>query len=454
MTGTSNLTLPESVDRDDVVIATYLHRAPASTDIDDRVRLIADMQSTGTWTEVALESDAIRERHGARVISLNEVPDADRGGASTAEAGADPDSGQRTWMFQIAYPTHNIGGQLPMLLTTVFGECASIGEIRLVDLHLPASFVAAFKGPKFGIDGLRDILGVADRPLLVTMIKPAIGLEPSESAELVRQVALGGVDAVKDDELVVSHPWSSLVERVRAHERALHEVFEETGRRALYFVNITDRPDRLVQNAYRAVEAGASGLLVNHVAVGTSALAMLADDPAVAVPIMGHLAVGGAVSASPWTGISSHLVFGKLPRLAGADILVYPSPYGTLSFDRSAHLRVARSLTEPLHGIRRALPMPGAGLHAGIVPRLIADLGNDFALAAGGAIHGHPSGPAAGARALRQAIDFAARGRSLAEARAESPDLDVALARWPEAAPAGSADDGLATRPLEEGVTT
>jgi 2,3-diketo-5-methylthiopentyl-1-phosphate enolase len=340
-----------------------------------------------------------------------------------------------------------------MLLSTVFGECASIGEIRLVDLHLPASFVAPFRGPKFGIDGIRDLLGVTDRPLLVTMIKPAIGLDPDESAELARQAVLGGVDAVKDDELVVSHPWSGFVDRVRTHERALHEVFEETGHRGLYFVNITDRPDRLVQNAYRAIEAGASGLLVNLVAVGTSALAMLADDPAIAVPIMGHLAVGGALTASPWTGISSHLVFGKLPRLAGADILVYPSPYGTLAFGRSAHLRVARSLTEPLHGLRRSLPMPGAGLHAGIVPRLIEDLGTDFALAAGGAIHGHPSGPAAGARALRQAIDAVAQGRSLAAARAEHPDLDTALARWPEEETPDRTGDNHAPRTLEEGAT-
>jgi 2,3-diketo-5-methylthiopentyl-1-phosphate enolase len=165
---------------------------------------------------------------------------------------------------------------------------------------------------------------------------------------------------------------------------------------------------------------------------------MLADDPAIAVPIMGHLAFSGAIYASPRTGVSSHLVLGKLPRLAGADIIVYPSPYGTLSFARSKHLRLAGAMTDPFYAIRRTVPAPGGGLHAGMVPRLVDDLGIDFALGAGGAIHGHRQGAAAGARAIRRALDAAARGESLAEAGAASPELAVALEQWPALEPAGS----------------
>ena len=90
---------------------------------------------------------------------------------------------------------------------------------------------------------------------------------------MFRQCALGGVDAVKDDELLVSHPWSAFLDRVREHGRAARQVFEETGHRTLYFVNITDRPDRLIDNARRAVDAGASGLMVDHVTVGVASLA-------------------------------------------------------------------------------------------------------------------------------------------------------------------------------------
>lgn len=433
MTTLHGSAMPESLDHREFVVATYLYRIPAGEDIHRAAGAVAEMQSTGTWVALDLETELIRQRHAARVIALWEVPD--------HETTSPADRGTQDWVIQIAYPSHNIGAQIPLLLATVYGECAALGELKLLDLHLPESFVGAFKGPKFGLEGIRELVGATDRPLLIAMMKPALGLTPKESADVLYQAAIGGSDGVKDDELLVSHPWSTFLDRVREHERAARAAYEETGHRTLYFVNITDRPDRLVQNAYRAIEAGASALMVDFVTVGTSALAMLADDAAIAVPIMGHLAFGGALYASPWTGVSSHLVLGKLPRLAGADVIVYPSAYGTLRATRSKHLRVARTMTDPFYGIRRTLPAPGGGLHAGMTPQLFEDLGIDYALGAGGAIHGHPMGAAAGARAIRQAMDAATRGEPLAEAAAASPELAAALARWPELDVAGDAND-------------
>ncbi len=416
--------LPESIDQRDFVIATYLYRTASGVDIHRAARALAELQSTGTWVTLGRETQAVRQRHAAQVIAIWEVPD--------HEIDAPADRETRDWVLQIAYPSHNIGAQIPLLLATVYGESASSGQLRLLDLHLPEPFVGAFKGPKFGVEGIRELVGATDRPLLITIMKPALGLTPKESAEVFYQAAVGGSDAVKDDELLVSHPWSQFVDRVREHERAAQQAFDETGHRTLYFVNITDRPDRLVSNAYRAIEAGASALMVDFVTVGTSALSMLADDPAIPVPILGHLAFAGAIYASPWSGVSSHLVLGKLPRLAGADAIMYPSPFGTLQYARSKHLRLARTMTDPFYGLRRTLPTLGGGLHPGLVARLIDDLGIDCAIGAGGAIHGHPMGAAAGARALRQAIDAAVRGEPLADAAKEHPELAAALAAWGE----------------------
>ena len=430
--------MPESLDYGEIVVATYLYRTPAGIDIHRAARALAELQSTGTWVALERETDTIRERHAARVIATWEVPD--------HESDPPPGVGTRDWVIQIGYPAHNIGNQIPLLLATVYGECASAGDLKLLDLHLPESFVGAFKGPKFGLEGIREMVGAADRPLLITMLKPALGLTPKESAEVFYQAAIGGSDGVKDDELLVSHPWSHFLDRVREHERAAQAAFDETGHRTLYFVNITDRPDRLVSNAYRAIEAGASALMVDFVTVGTSALSMLADDPAIAVPILGHLAFAGAIYGSPWSGVSSHLVLGKLPRLAGADMIVYPSPYGTLRYARSKHLRLAQVMTDPFFGIRRTTPAPGGGLHAGFAPRLFDDLGNDYALGAGGAVHGHPMGAAAGARAIRQAMDAATRGEALSAAAAANPELAAALAMWPEPDPPSQRGDEDAAR--------
>ena len=439
MTDRDGFAMPEGLNQGEFVIATYAYRTPPGVDIHEAVQALAEMQSTGTWVTLERETAALRERHAARVIATWEVPDNEV---------VDPAAGHRDWVVQLAFPLHNLGAQIPLLLATVYGECASAGEIRLLDLDLPEAFTRAFKGPKFGLEGIRTLVGAEGRPLLIVMMKPAIGMTPRESAEVFRQVAIGGADGVKDDELLVSHPWSHFLDRVREHERAAHEAFEETGHRTLYFVNITDRPDRLVENAHRAIEAGASALMVDYLTVGISAISMLADDPAIAVPILGHLAFSGALYAAPRTGVSSHLVLGKLPRLAGADTVVYPSPYGSLQFTRSKQIRLAQAMTDPFHGIRPTLPAPGGGLHAGMTRRLFDDLGIDFAVGAGGAVHGHPMGATAGARAIRQAIDAVVRGEPLADARRQHPELAAALDRWPgDGGPADPDDNGSTTPP-------
>jgi 2,3-diketo-5-methylthiopentyl-1-phosphate enolase len=411
----------------DVVTATYQYRAPAGTDIAGLARSLAELQSSGAWVELAGETDAIRGRHAARVARTWEIP---------PDAAADPTgpAGERCWGIEIAYPVHNTDGQIPLLLATVFGECASWRGLKLTDIGLPRSFVERFSGPAVGLDGIRALLDVSGRPLLVTIMKPAIGLTPKESAAVFYQAAIGGSDAVKDDEKVGSQPWSNYLDRIHKHAEAARAAYEETGHRTLYFVNITDRPDRMVSKAQAAVEAGASALLIDTWTVGISAFEVLAGDPTIGVPIMGHLAFAGALYGSPSSGLSPHLVLGLLPRLAGADVVVYPSHLGTLPFTREEAVRTRDALTDPLHGLRRSLPLAGGGLHPGLVPRLVADLGVDWAIAAGGGVHGHPMGAAAGARAMRQAIDAAVHSEPLAEARSSHPELAAALDTWPEPA--------------------
>jgi ribulose 1,5-bisphosphate carboxylase large subunit-like protein len=213
--------------------------------------------------------------------------------------------------------------------------------------------------------------------------------------------------------------------------------YQETGEKTLYFVNVTDRPDRMVDRAKRAIDAGASALMVNYNTVGISAISMLADDPDVNVPILGHLDFAGAMYGSPWVGVSSHLILGKLVRLAGADVVVYPSAYGKFPLLSSKHLRIAQALTGHLYDIKPSWPMPGGGVHPGTVHLLYRDMNKDFMVGAGGAVFGHPMGPTAGAQALRHAIDAAVDGVSVAAKAEQHPELKAALTEW------GMAQEGV-----------
>ena len=173
---------------------------------------------------------------------------------------------------------------------------------------------------------------------------------------------------------------------------------------------MSDEIPKVFENAKRAIELGVNAIMVNYLAVGFPVLRALAEDLEINVPILGHMDLAGAFYQSPYHGITSHIVLGKLPRLAGADIAVYPAPYGKASFLREKFQAVAKNLTFPLYQLRPTFPMPSGGIVPGMIPQVMKDLGSEIVIGTGGGIHAHPKGAVAGARAFRQAIDATMQG--------------------------------------------
>jgi 2,3-diketo-5-methylthiopentyl-1-phosphate enolase len=416
------LALPDGVDYDDYVIGTYLVSYLAALPIPIIAPMLAVEQSTGTWVPVPGETLEVRCQHIAKVIGVYEVPD--------YESTVPPNLQTRQWFVQIAYPEVNIGEQIPMLLTTVVGNISMGGDIKLVDVRLPKKYVDGFKGPKFGIEGIRKMLGVKKRPLLNNMIKPCTGYRLKVGAELFRKAALGGCDVIKDDELIADASFNSVAGRVKRYMQIEKQVYEEKGEHTLYTVNITDKIPKVFENARRAVELGCNALMVNYLAVGFPVMQALAEDPSINVPILAHMDVAGALYMSPWHGLSSHLVLGKLPRLAGADIVVIPAPYGKAPVIDYKFRNVARNLSFPLYHLKPTFPMASGGITPSMVPTVMAALGNDIVIGSGGGIHAHPKGPVAGGKAFRQAIDATMKGIPLPEYAKDHQELAIALKQW------------------------
>jgi 2,3-diketo-5-methylthiopentyl-1-phosphate enolase len=240
------------------------------------------------------------------------------------------------------------------------------------------------------------------------------------------------VDVIKDDELLGNTSFSAMLDRVTAYCRAAEQVYQEIGHRAVYCPNITDRPEKVVENARRAQELGAGMVMVNAVAAGLGVVQAIAEDPAVTIPILSHYAGTGSLAESPRAGIASPLLLGKLCRLAGADVAMFGSVFSTYPLLREKYLRTAHFQMMPLYDLKPTMPSVGGGIHPGTAVRIIEDIGFDVMLAVGGAIQGHPDGPAAGGRAMRQAIDAAVAGISLSEYAGQHPELKTALDLWEE----------------------
>jgi len=411
----------DGISRDEYVIATYYYKSE-SVDLLKQMAEIGLEQTTGTWTAVLEETPEVQKKHACRVLGVYEVPD--------YEMDLPTNLDRRKCVAQIAFPVINIGAQIPMLLSTVIGNISMMGRLKLIDLAFPERFVSSFSGPKFGIDGIRELLKVEKRPLLCNMIKPCTGIPPKVGAKLFYEAAVGGADIVKDDELIADAPFSHIEERVKEFMSAEKRAYEEKGERTLYAVNITDRVDKVLENAKKAIEAGTNCLMLNYLTVGISAVRMLAEEKSIQVPILVHLDFAGTMYESPHSGMSSHLVLGKLPRLAGADMVVYPCPYAKFLFMREKHIRIAHALRTPLYHLKSIFPMPSGGVYPGTLPVLMDDIGTDWIVGAGGAVHGHPMGSTAGAKALRQAIDALMAKVPLEEAMKEHKELKAAIDAW------------------------
>jgi len=400
----------EGIDRDKFMLALFSMKA-RTLDILDLAQALVVEQTTGTWTAIPEETREVKER---------EMPPEAQGQ-------------ERTVIIFAAFPIININGQFPEMLTVLYGNISMIGKLKLLDVFLPPALLGAFKGPKFGVEGVREILGVRERPILCAMYKPCVGALPEALGKMAYELALGGIDVIKDDELLADPEFCTVPQRIEVSERALERAHRETGRKVLYTVNVTDRPDRMFEKARKAVKAGASALMVNVYSTGYGAMQAIAEDPAINVPVLGHPSFAGTFFESPDYGLTSHLVLGKLARLSGVDMIIYPSPYGKVPLLRERAIRVAQELTGPMGNLKRVFPGPAAGMHPGTVAISMRDFGRDLIIGAGGGIHGHPGGAVAGGKAFHQAIEAAMAGVPATEAAKTKPELKAALEKWGDA---------------------
>ena len=407
----------ESLDQDRFVVGTYyiedVKEDSAFIDHLAQVQRLAMEGSTATWMDIKEETPEVRERLCSKVLNYLEIP---------------APKGTKKAIVQLGFPIaaweENVN--VPMMLLSIMGNIPAFPtNMRMLDLYVPRSVAAKFKGPKFGIEGLRQKLGVYDRPLILQIIKPKMGMTPEETAAQVYQSALGGVDLVKDDEMCSELANCRFEGRLTAVLKALEKAERETGHKTLYMVSITDEINRVVDKCRRAVQMGATGLLLAYSA-GLSTLKVLADDPEINVPILLH--VSHMLALLPRMNFP---VLSKLCRLCGADMMLTPSMWSSIPVASPEEaLRVVQTLQAPFYHIRRAWPMPSAGMYPGLVDVLIQEHGIDFIVPAGGGMLGHPMGYKAGAMAWRQAVDAVLSGMTLQEAARKYPEFRAAAELW------------------------
>ena len=287
----------------------------------------------------------------------------------------------------ISYAVEIAAGELTQLLNVIFGNSSIKPGIRVERLDLPESLLCAFKGPRFGREGIRRLLKVPKRPLLSTALKP-MGLSSSELADLGRQFALGGMDMIKDDHGLTDQPCSPFEERVSLCAEAINKASRETGQPSLYIPNITAPQGEVIKRARFAKSAGAGGIMVAPGIIGLDLMRALADNDGIGLPILSHPALQGSFVTGQG-GMSHGVIFGQLARLAGADATIFPNFGGRFSFSREECADIVQGTTLPMGHLRTIFPAPGGGMSLARVPEMLETYGTELIFLIGGGLFKH-----------------------------------------------------------------
>lgn len=406
----------------DELVALYYFEPAEGISREEAVGRIASESSTGTWTTLFTLPPRMRDLQAkAFEIEGNYV--------------------------KIAYPLALWEeGNAPQLLSGIAGNIfgmKALDRLRLIDASLPAEYLRHFKGPHFGMEGIRDMMNVRGRPLTGAVPKPKVGFTAEEHAEVSYETWMGGFDFVKDDENLTSQPFNRFEDRVRAMAKMRDKAEKETGDVKSAFINITAETEVMKQRAKMLADYGWNYAMIDVVVTGTAAVATLRDYCSdLGLAIHAHRAMHAAFDRDEKHGVTMQFL-AKMMRLVGVSQIHTGTAVGKLVGTRAEAtvladvLREKRTnavdqmaLDQDWGSIKSAFPVSSGGLHPGLVPDVLDIYGTELVLLVSGGIHGHPKGTRAGAEAVMQAIEAWKDGETLDEKAKKATALREALEKW------------------------
>lgn len=296
---------------------------------------------------------------------------------------------ENQFQASINWPLENAGSDLTQFLNILFGNISLKRGIKITSVDW-APLTGLFKGPGFGISGIREEFGIHERPMACGVLKP-MGLSAGELSAQAREFALGGLDMIKDDHGLVNQSYAPFEERVSRVSDELQKVMNQTGILTRYFPNITATGSRLMKQYELAADLGADGVLVIPDLCGYESMHELAESD-IDLPIIAHPAFSGTFVTDPEHGFTPAFLYGEVYRAFGADFTVYPNTGGRFSFTPAECLElneVARNSKSPF---KPTFPMPGGGMKRETISHWINEYGKDTVFLLGASMLQHPAG--------------------------------------------------------------
>ena len=404
------------------LICVYKIKPGKGVTLKEAAGAVASESSTGTWTKLTTITEKRQLKIGAKVYKI------------------------KGDYIEIAYPSELFEkGNMPEILSSIAGNIFGMKEIetlRLVDVKWPAKMRDSFKGPQYGVPGVRKTLKIKKRPLVGTIVKPKLGLSEKEHAKVAYESWMGGLDVVKDDENLTSQPFNHFKKRVKETIKLKKKAEKETGEKKAYMANITAETNEMIKRAKYLKKLGNEYAMVDMLTAGFAALQTIRDEmDDLKLIIHGHRAMHAALTRNPNHGISMS-VLAEVARLIGVDQLHIGTAVGKMEGKKQDVLYIVEDienkfmrkeghmLTEKWGKIKPMFAVCSGGLQPLHVPKLVKMFGNDIIIQAGGGVHGHPDGTRAGAAAMRQAVEATMKKIPLKTYAKNHYELQRAFEKW------------------------
>ena len=395
---------------------------PNNCSLEEAAEQIAAESSIGTWTELSTMKPEVASRLKPTIFSMkkNEI--------------------------KIAYSADLFeNGNMPQILSSIAGNIFGmklVKNLRLEDISFPECIVKSFKGPEFGINGIRNLLKIKERQLVGTIVKPKVGLSSKEHAQVAYEAWTGGLDIVKDDENLTNQDFNPFKSRVMQTLQKRDKAEDITGEKKMYMPNITAETNEMLKRAEFVKDLGGEYVMIDIITAGFSALQTLRDAD-LGLVIHAHRAMHAAITRTKQHGISM-LAIAKISRLIGVDQLHIGTAVGKMEGkaieteeieheiedsivyeNKSGHI-----LEQKWRDIKPVFAVSSGGLHPGLIPKVAHILGKNVIMQFGGGVHGHPLGTRKGAIAVRQALDAYLKEIPLDIYAKSHSELKIALDKW------------------------
>ncbi len=351
---------------------------------------------------------------------------------------------------KIAYPNDLFEeGNMPQILSSIAGNIfgmKALDGLRLVDVKWPKNLLHSFKGPQYGLKGIRDLLNVKRRPITATVPKPKVGYYAEEHAQHGYEIWTGGVDLLKDDENLSNQRFNRFEKRLDLSMKMRDKAENETGERKSYLINITAEVDEMKRRAKLVKDFNNEYVMIDILTIGWAAVQTIREEcEKLGLAIHAHRAFHAAFDRNPNHGMSMK-VLAEIARIQGVDQL-HIGGLGKLAGDKKEvynnYIKIALNsneaddevLEQNWYGMQNCLSVCSGGVHPGIIHRLMELLSTDIAVQVGGGVLGHPGGTKSGAKALRQAINAYMENVSVKEYAKNHIELEQALDLWGDETP-------------------